>query len=525
MKKSYILVFLVIVAAAAGLIIAGCETAGNGVVPVPGGSGVIIISGIGATSLTLSWTKATDDASAPENIEYRAYYATVSSITTPEDVEANATAVGDWEKDIATKEVTGLSEATDYYFTVLVRDEDGNMAAYEVASQTTYMAVSITFNDIPAAADEICLDITGPEMDDIHLSLPVDTATFSVGAPQGSSRVFSAIAQTASVTSIGESSIDLVPAESAGLSAELVIDLYIDETKIIIPDALNNRIVQIDDMTGTGWAVKEYNNFGLSQLTSSSDFVPYDIDFDQLGRIYIAINNGSATKPQLIRIDDFNDTTADVIVSDLTDGLLALAVDRNNNRVYYTTSASPGALGGCDYNGTNSKTYANFNEWNPYGLAVDDFGMLYSMANSDGDTIIKYNPFTETQIDSKDLNQGDAWDVLVKSSTLYLLYGSAWSDPYNVVYTFNIDNLNAVIDKYGTQNSELTNPGDFLGPRRFVAILNKKLTVTDESDFSNQDRLVSFDDTLDGSGWEMYGEFGTGPDQFKFFYYYNIVAE
>ncbi len=517
MKKVRVLLLIAITASVAGLIVAGCATTGSGTAPVPGGSGVITISGIDATSLTLTWTKATDDATAPENLEYRAYYATVSSITTPEDVEANATAVGDWEKDIATKDVTGLAEVTDYYFAVLVRDEDGNMAAYKVAKQTTYMSVSVTFNNFPAAAKSIELDITGPEMDDINLNLPADALTISVGAPPGSSRVFSAVVRTASVTSIGEGSIDLVPGESA----QLIIDLTINETKIIIPDAENHRIVQVDDMTGTGWTTLTWENLGFS---TKNDFDPYDIDFDAQGRIYIAnYPYGGETDKGVLRIDDINDTEYDTIVSP---AVITLAIDRVNNWVYY---ANNDEIYRCDYNGGNVKQYTYYGGFtgNIKGLAVDQAGMVYLVWNpgSDGDSIAKFDPDTvgtpivDDFIDNWGVSISDAWDILVKSSSVYVVNTSG-DNGYRILQ-FDT-NLSKLTGNYGNTDdgNPPNNPGEFYGPRRFVAILNKKLTVTDEVEYAYKDRLVSLDDTLDGSGWETYGANGSGTGQFSFFVMY-----
>jgi hypothetical protein len=57
----------------------------------------------------------------------------------------------------------------------------------------------------------------------------------------------------------------------------------------------------------------------------------------------------------------------------------------------------------------------------------------------------------------------------------------------------------------------------FHGPERFVAILNKKITLIDEFASSPDfDRLASFGD-MNGAGWQTFGSTGTGVDQFMFF--------
>jgi hypothetical protein len=46
----------------------------------------------------------------------------------------------------------------------------------------------------------------------------------------------------------------------------------------------------------------------------------------------------------------------------------------------------------------------------------------------------------------------------------------------------------------------------FVGPEQFVAVLNKPITLIDES--STVDRLVSFGD-MTGAGWTTYGSTGS----------------
>ena len=47
----------------------------------------------------------------------------------------------------------------------------------------------------------------------------------------------------------------------------------------------------------------------------------------------------------------------------------------------------------------------------------------------------------------------------------------------------------------------------FYGPTRFVAILNRKITLIDEDDsFATYSKLVSIND-MNGTGWETYGRY------------------
>jgi len=105
--------------------------------PTPGGSGILTFSGVGSTSITVDWTKATDDFSAQANLDYIVYYSTSNNIATVANAEGNGTAVGSYVADIATKPVTGLTPSSTYYFNVIVRDEAGNREAYTSDSQAT----------------------------------------------------------------------------------------------------------------------------------------------------------------------------------------------------------------------------------------------------------------------------------------------------------------------------------------------------------------------------------------------------
>jgi len=96
------------------------------------------------TSLTLNWTKGTDDVSAQSALQYLVYYSTNSSMDSVVNIKANGTQVGTYTADINTKPVTGLLDSTTYYFNVLIKDEAGNEAAYTKKTQVTADATAPT---------------------------------------------------------------------------------------------------------------------------------------------------------------------------------------------------------------------------------------------------------------------------------------------------------------------------------------------------------------------------------------------
>ncbi len=123
------------------ILAASCNPQGSGendgTAPVAGASGEITTTGVTKTGLTLNWTAATDDTSAQEDLQYLAYYSESDNIDTVAEMEANGTAVGNYETGITAKDVSRLSDGTDYYFNVIAMDEAGNKTAYATVSETT----------------------------------------------------------------------------------------------------------------------------------------------------------------------------------------------------------------------------------------------------------------------------------------------------------------------------------------------------------------------------------------------------
>ncbi|MEM7184193.1 MAG: hypothetical protein AAF518_25060, partial [Spirochaetota bacterium] len=107
----------------------------DSIAPVPGNSGAIATSSTPSnSSITLAWAKASDGISSQNTLQYIVYRSTSNNIATVTDAEVNGTAINSYTTDIATATDTGLSSGTTYYYTVLVKDEAGNKAAYTMSS-------------------------------------------------------------------------------------------------------------------------------------------------------------------------------------------------------------------------------------------------------------------------------------------------------------------------------------------------------------------------------------------------------
>jgi len=123
------------------------DPANDTVPPVPGSSGNIIISHITSNSLILTWSSASDDSTPAEELSYRIYYSTNSSIATTDEIQQNASPFTDWLKNTDTETINNLpGSLTSYNFNIIVKDTAGNKTAYSMASvpDNSYPAVSIS---------------------------------------------------------------------------------------------------------------------------------------------------------------------------------------------------------------------------------------------------------------------------------------------------------------------------------------------------------------------------------------------
>jgi hypothetical protein len=120
-----------------------------------------------------------------------------------------------------------------------------------------------------------------------------------------------------------------------------------------------------------------------------------------------------------------------------------------------------------------------------------------------------------TFLDSGSSYLSNARDSLVREPYVYLLNEGS----YEVLRLDASDLSKNPIDTFGTQDDDTppVDAGEFFGPRLFVAVPNIRLTLIDEEDFADKNRLSSFDEQTLGGNWEIYGVTGSGQGQFRFF--------
>ncbi len=103
--------------------------------PTPG-TGISFTS-VSTTGLTVNWGAASDDLTATANLRYKLVSSTSNNIADAATAEANGTLVMDWTANTLSQAVTGLTDETSYYFTVLVKNDLDLVAVYTSTARST----------------------------------------------------------------------------------------------------------------------------------------------------------------------------------------------------------------------------------------------------------------------------------------------------------------------------------------------------------------------------------------------------
>jgi len=353
----------------------------------------------------------------------------------------------------------------------------------------------------------------GPTVTEVQLSVPAGaarTVTVTMDMPP---------ADPGAVLSFrGSSTVDL----AAGSSTSVTVRVVPAETKLLIPDVLNYRIVQINDMTGAGWTTRAQSDFPALMT-----FMPTDIDLDSLGRIYFT-NNASAYG-SIHRIDDMTALNADLVpIASNGPGIPCLAVDPLRDWVYYVTGPT-GTLRRVRTDGTGDELLPTGTMvlTGTRGIDVDADGVLYFNASyMTQERIVRYDPadggaFTSINAASIGAETPVVFtfqDVLAKDDYVYIsaTYKYAGTSQSKVI-RLNRNDLTLVGEYgFGPFTSGIPGLAEIPGARRFLAIRNRKFYLTDEwfGASGNSDDIVSFDDFFD-STVARYGSTGSGTNQFN----------
>lgn len=324
-----------------------------------------------------------------------------------------------------------------------------------------------------------------------------------------------------------------IPAESE--SAEYDVEMHLDSTGLVLPDRYNYRLVQVDDIVGTGWKVRNYEDYDpleiIFGMDEEVDFQPMDADFDRFGYMYILFKHYDALDDSYCSIgyvNDMNDTIMETVVGPVSDTISVFCIDREAGEegkgwLYY---AADGTITRVNLNGVEADASYILGD-SITGMCARD-GYLY-VAVYDSNTVhclyLTNNGEGELVLDGgESFNITDGlyhpYDVNLVSGDLYI---TNWGNDRDVNETplvrYDLDESSQTPFGSFTTDAPSTDRGDFWGPELFVATANGKLSIMDSLlGGTDHRRVVAFDpeDIGTWSTWETYGSFGTGDDQFKF---------
>lgn len=359
---------------------------------------------------------------------------------------------------------------------------------------------------LPTNITSVELTVSGPGMNTIGVVYDGLPSSIDLAVPSGSDRkfvlnVYGTIPLSAATSYQGITTIDL----DSGANT-ITLEMYAYESKLLTANPYNavgpERIVQLDDMNGTGW--KEIIDTDLSWIGT---FRPWDVEIDGNGTIIVANNDNILTNVILFRILDMDATSFEPLaVGDGNGGSIGVTIDRQNKVIYYTTASQ---LYRCDYSGSSLKNNFDMTGITTIrGITAADDGILYIAHDTQ---VSKYNPQSGDGVIVDTYSTGllNPQDVLIKDPFIFV------TDVDTVGTNHKIVKLDMTLNYL----DELLNSGSFpmWGPRRFIAKRNRKIYFTDDQDFINNDKLVMINDT-DGNGWDIYGSHGYTTGLFTFAY-------
>jgi len=143
----------------------GNETS-DSTAPIPGNSGLIIVSSITANSLVLNWDASIDAVTIQSNLSYAVYQSTSSNISTVNQCEKNGVLILDYTTGLLSNNITDLAASTIYYFNVIVKDSAGNKSVYTM-KQVSTTAIPDTTAPTPGNSGDIT--ITDVTQSSVHL--------------------------------------------------------------------------------------------------------------------------------------------------------------------------------------------------------------------------------------------------------------------------------------------------------------------------------------------------------------------
>jgi len=418
-----------------------------------------------------------------------------------------------------------------------------NLARAEAPDQALSVDTPIRGGGMPVGGplllfDRVKVEITGPDIGTIVKNFPFSN-TVSFDVPPGPVRRFEVTVYTApydpdnSPTWTAANSFRGVTTVNlpAGASVSIPVLMSLHETKIVVPDKLNYRIVQFNRVA----------DVDATWITSDSVQYPEDIDFDARGRIFVAINPGGANN--IYRMETINETPQPCLMTDESNDIVSITVDRKRNLLYYATDNHDGtaALTGIDLTslpatGSPQSTVSNM-FYSITALDVADDGSLYiaGMDKSDNQILFRFNPADGIFIGQAFTNSENSWfyplDVMVRGGSVYVLNNPEDNNGFALL-NFNfgpsavIGDLGFTLGVHFGSVAQVARPpekGLFYGPKKFAVRREDGFVIIDEGEFFSPgylsiNRLV-FTDFDPLRPWYTFGNTDSFNPDFQFYDY------
>ncbi len=384
----------------------------------------------------------------------------------------------------------------------------------------------------PVAIESLTIEISGPNdysflntytgtADDITLELPEPgDYSFSLTAHVDSNAISPMKIFVGNANATMESG-----------SNEVVVTMGLAETKILIPDLQNQRLVQIDSFgDAASWKslyvdkLKEIDP-GIvieppaptrvynpdADIYIIDTFSPTDATIDRAGNIYIT-NGGYDENGAIFKIDSI-DPTKMIRFSDNPDGYYtALAIDDANNYLYYAANDSLYRKSLAEGSQEELIDTKSFQMGTITGIAIDSDGYIYvavgGVISAAYKISIGTNMVATSILDTSNSVIQNPFDVMIKDNTLYVTDNNP-STP--AIHQVNKETMTVAATFTDSKETSLYGPG------RFVGISNNEIIFTDEDLYGSFDQLVKISD-ITGTGYDSFVQQDVEIGEFQFYY-------
>jgi hypothetical protein len=410
--------------------------------------GTLTSTSVSMTSVTLSWTAATDDYSDQSTLQYIVYKSSSNNISTVADAETNGTIVRSWSTAVSPVSATGLTSGTKYYFNVLVKDEKGNKSAYASINRTT---TSDTISPIPGNMGVIDATAASQTRIDLSWTAAVDNYT-SVANLQYA--VYRSSFDNLDTVENTEANGTLVYGYASNTTSYNVLSLNYNTTyyfNVIVKDAAGNKSVYsssnattLSDNTAPTAGVASISNVGLSSMSVSWTAATDDLTPAQ--NLKYAVYQSSSNDISTVANAEMNGVLVQAYANGT--GPVNLTGLTQNTAYYFTVVVKDLAGNKAAYATVNASTQSDTSAPTPGGLGVMsvvpysqtriDLSWTAATDNSTARSSLQYAVYRSSSSNISTVAQAEANGTLVQNYAANLTSLSVTGLVYSTTYYFNV---------------------------------------------------------------------------------------